>query len=128
MLKELIRAFAIFAIFISCLGVFGLSAYSAELKTKQVGIRKAIGARVISIVLIMSRTYLLYVLAAIAIALPPGYFFMNKWLQNFAYHIRIEPMEFILASLVTLLITLLAVSYQALKSGLSNPVKALRYE
>jgi putative ABC transport system permease protein len=127
-LRDLLRTFAIFAVFISCLGVFGLSSFSAELRTKQTGIRKAMGASVFRIGILMSRNYLGYVVIALVIALPPAAWFMDRWLQNFAYHIRVRAFDFILASLITLFITLLAVSYQVLKSGLSNPVVALRYE
>jgi putative ABC transport system permease protein len=127
-LKELLQAFALFAIFISCLGLFGLSAFSAQLKTKEMGIRKAMGASVLKIALQMSRNFIIYVIFALIIALPLGYFFMNKWLDNFAYHINIQWWEFVLTAIMALLITLISVGYQALRSGLANPVDSLRYE
>jgi putative ABC transport system permease protein len=127
-LKELLQAFALFAVFISCLGLFGLSAFTAQLKTKEMGIRKAMGASVLKIALQMSRNFIIYVIFALIIALPLGYFFMNKWLDNFAYHIDIQWWEFALTAIMALAITTFSVSYQALRSGLSNPVDSLRYE
>jgi len=127
-LKELLQAFALFAVFISCLGLFGLSAFTAQLKTKEMGIRKAMGASVLKIVLRMSRNFVIYVIFALILALPLGYFFMNKWLDNFAYHINIQWWEFALAAFLALAITALSVSYQAIRSGLANPVESLRYE
>ena len=127
-MKELLQAFALFAVFISCLGLFGLSAFTAQLKTKEMGIRKAMGASVLKIVLRMSRNFVIYVIFALIIALPLGYFFMNKWLDNFAYHIDIQWWEFALAAFMALAITAFSVSYQALRSGLANPVDSLRYE
>jgi len=127
-LKELLQAFALFAIFISCLGLFGLSAFTAQLKTKEMGIRKAMGASVLKIVLRMSKNFVIYVIFALIIALPLGYFFMSKWLENFAYHIDIQWWEFALSAVLALAITAFSVSYQAIRSGLSNPVDSLRYE
>ncbi len=126
--KELLQAFALFAIFISCLGLFGLSAFTAQLKTKEMGIRKAMGASVLKIALQMSSNFIIYVIFALIIALPLGYFFMNMWLDNFAYHINIQWWEFALAALMALAITVFSVSYQAIRSGLANPVDSLRYE
>ena len=127
-LRELLQAFALFAIFISCLGLFGLSAFSAQLRTKEMGIRKAMGASVYKIATRLSRSFLIYIIFALIIALPLGYFFMNKWLDNFAYHIEINWWEFILSVVLALAITVLSVGYQALRSGLANPVDSLRYE
>ncbi|MCK4749838.1 MAG: FtsX-like permease family protein [Bacteroidales bacterium] len=127
-LKELLRAFAILAIFISCLGLFGLSAFTAELKTKEMGIHKAMGASVAKIAFLMSRNFLIYVLIALVIAFPLGFYAMNNWLQNFAFHISIEWWEFLLAAFLSITITIISVGYQAFRSGLSNPVDALRYE
>jgi putative ABC transport system permease protein len=127
-LKELLQAFALFAVFISCLGLFGLSAFIAQLKTKEMGIRKAMGASVLKIALQMSRNFIIYVIFALIIALPLGYFFMNKWLDNFAYHIDIQWWEFALTAIMALAITTFSVSYQALRSALANPVDSLRYE
>jgi putative ABC transport system permease protein len=127
-LKELLQAFAMFAIFISCLGLFGLSAFSAQLRTKEMGIRKAMGASVLLIAARMSRNFLIYIIFALIIALPLGYYFMKNWLDNFAYHIEIRWWEFAFAAIMALAITVLSVGYQALRSGLANPVDSLRYE
>ncbi|MCK5465705.1 MAG: FtsX-like permease family protein, partial [Bacteroidales bacterium] len=108
--------------------LFGLSAFTAQLKTKEMGIRKAMGASVLKIALQMSRNFIIYVIFALIIALPLGYFFMNKWLDNFAYHIDIQWWEFALTAIMALAITTFSVSYQALRSGLANPVDSLRYE
>ena len=126
--KELLQAFTLFAIFISCLGLFGLSAFSAQLRTKEMGIRKAMGASVLKIAAGMSKNFVIYVIFALIIALPMGYFFMNKWLDNFAYHIDIQWWEFVLTAIMALLITLISVGYQAFRTGLANPVDSLRYE
>jgi putative ABC transport system permease protein len=127
-LKELLQAMALFAIFISCLGLFGLSAFLAQLRTKEMGIRKAMGASVFKIAGSMSRNFLSYVIFALIIALPLGYFFMDRWLDNFAYHINIQLWEFILAAMMAIVITIISVGYQAFRSGLANPVDSLRYE
>jgi putative ABC transport system permease protein len=127
-LKELLQAFALFAIFISCLGLFGLSAFSAELRTKEMGIRKAMGASLLKIAAQLSRNFVFYVIFALVLALPLGYYFMGNWLDNFAFHIEIEGWEFILTAGLALLITLVSVGYQAFRSGITNPVDALRYE
>jgi putative ABC transport system permease protein len=127
-LKELLQAFALFAIFISCLGLFGLSSFSAQLQTKEMGIRKAMGASVLKIATRMAKNFVIYVIFALIIALPLGYYFMKNWLNNFAYHIDIQWWEFVLTAIMALIITLISVGYQALRTGLANPVDSLRYE
>jgi putative ABC transport system permease protein len=127
-LKELLQAFALFAIFISCLGLFGLSAFSAQLRTKEMGIRKAMGASIFKIAARISKNFVIYVIFALIIALPLGLYFMRNWLNNFAYHIDIQWWEFVLTAVLALLITLISVGYQAVRSGLANPVDSLRYE
>jgi len=127
-LKSLLRVFAIFAIFISCLGLFGLSAYSAELRTKEIGIRKSHGAHTLSISMLLSRQFIVYVLIALVIALPAGYYYSNNWLQNFAYRIQVKLWEFLLTGLIAILIAIFSVSYQAIRAGLRNPARSLRYE
>ena len=127
-LKELLQAFALFAIVISCLGLFGLSAFFAELRIKEMGIRKAMGAGILNITSRMSNHFLIYIIFALAIALPLGYFFMDKWLDHFAYHIRIHWSEFLMAALMAIVIAIISVGYQAIRTGLANPVDALRYE
>ncbi len=127
-LRDIFKAFALFTIFITCLGLFGLSAYTAELRTKEIGIRKSQGARLSGIVVLLSRQFMAYVLLSVLIALPAGYFYCKDWLQNYAYKISLQPWEFIMAGLIALFIAFVSVSYQAVRAGRMNPVKALRYE
>jgi len=121
-------AFAILAIFIACLGLFGLTAFAAEQRTKEIGIRKVLGASDSKIFLLLSKEFVRWVLLANLIAWPISYFAMNKWLQNFAYRIHIGIVDFLLSGGTALLIAYLTVSYQSIKSARANPVDSLRYE
>lgn len=125
---DLFKAFSLLSIFIACLGLFGISAFTAQLRTKEIGIRKAFGAKTISITGLVSREFIIYVIVSIFIAIPSGLYFMNKWLQNFAFHIRIHWWIILLSAAITLLIALIAVSYQAVKAAIGRPAVALRYE
>ena len=116
------------SIFISCLGLFGLAAYAAERRTKELGIRKVLGASVVGLVLLLSRDFLKLVIIAIIIATPIAWYFMQQWLQDYAYRIHISWWIFALAGLLALLIALATVSYQAIKAARANPVKNLRSE
>jgi putative ABC transport system permease protein len=116
------------AIFIACLGLFGLATFTAEARTKEIGIRKVLGASVTQIVQLLSKDFMLLVVLGIVIAIPIAYYFMNKWLQDFAYRINIEWWIFALAGVISIVIALLTVSYQSIKAALSNPVKSLRTE
>ncbi|WP_285057316.1 ABC transporter permease [Pedobacter ginsengisoli] len=116
------------AIFISCLGLFGLVAYSAEQRTKEFGVRKVLGASVFNLMGLLSLSFVKLILVAIIIAVPLAYYAMNKWLQNFEFHVSISWWVIALASAGTLLIALLTLSFQAYKSAVSNPVDALKYE
>jgi len=127
-LSKIFTAFSSFAIFIACLGLFGLAAYSAEQRTKEIGIRKVLGATVPGIVGLLSKDFVKLVLLANFIAWPVAWFAMNKWLQNFAYRIDIGWWVFALAGGIALIIALLTVSAQAIRAALANPVEALRYE
>jgi len=120
--------FSCLAIFISCLGLFGLALFTANKRTKEIGIRKVLGASVSNIVSLLSFQFIKWVLLANFIALPVAYFLMNKWVQNFAYQINIRWWTFLLAGVMALLIALLTVSYQSIKAALLNPVESLRYE
>ncbi|WP_300603389.1 ABC transporter permease [Niabella sp.] len=120
--------FAILAIFISCLGLLGLSLYSTLQRTKEIGVRKVLGAGATNIVLLLSSGFLKLVLVAFVIALPVAWVGMNKWLEGFAYHIRITWWMFALAGLAAVLVAFLTISVQALKAALANPVRALRSE
>jgi putative ABC transport system permease protein len=127
MAKLLDTATAI-AIFISCLGLFGLTAYSVQRRTKEIGIRKILGASVANITTLLSKDFLKLVLLASVVASPVAYYFMQKWLQDFAYRIEISWWIFVLAGVFAALIALLTVSYQSIKAALVNPVKSLRTE
>ena len=120
--------FACLAIFIACLGLFGLAAFTAEQRTKEIGVRKVLGASVFSIVTLLSKDFLRLVLIAILIASPIAWYAMNRWLQDFAYKIDIEWWVFALAGLLAVGIALLTVSLQSIKAALMNPVKSLRSE
>jgi putative ABC transport system permease protein len=120
--------FSILAIFIASLGVFGLASLVTEQRTKEIGIRKALGASVSEIILILSKEFAIWVLLANIIACPIAYFFMNKWLQDFAFRINIAWWVFVIAGCIALLIALATVSFQAIKAATANPVESLRYE
>jgi putative ABC transport system permease protein len=121
-------AFAFLAVLIACFGLLGLSAYNVVQRTKEIGVRKVLGASVVSIAGLLSKDFVKFVLAANLVAWPIAYFAMNRWLQDFAYRVNIGWWVFALAGGVALLIALLTVSTQAIKAALANPVEALRYE
>lgn len=116
------------AIFIACLGLLGLAAFTAEQRTKEIGVRKVLGASVTQIVMLLSKDFTVLVLLATAIASPVAYWMLARWLQNFAYHINLGLDTFLLAGLVALLVAWLTISVQAIRAALANPVEALRYE
>ncbi len=120
--------FTVLAIAISCLGLFGLAAFAAERRTKEIGVRKVLGATVANIISMLSRDFVKLVLVANLIAWPVAYFAMNKWLQNFSYRVDLGWWVFVLAGGMALFIALLTVSTQAIKAALANPVDSLRYE
>ncbi len=127
-LNQIFTSFAILAIFISCLGLFGLAAYMTEKRTKEVGIRKVLGASIFRIVFLLANEFGKWVLIANIIAWPLAYYFMNRWLQAFAYRTRIGIGLFFLSGLSALLIALLTVGYQSVRAASANPVDSLRYE
>ena len=120
--------FAFLAIFISCLGLFGLASFTAEQRTKEIGIRKVLGASVGNIVLNLTKDFSKWVLAANVIAWPIAYFVMHKWLQNFAFKTDLGLWVFVLSAGMSLAIAFLTVGYQSVKAALANPVNSLRYE
>ena len=120
--------FAILAIIISCLGLFGLASYIAERRTKEIGIRKVLGANVFNLSYLLSLQFTKWVLISNLIAWPVAYFLINRWLQDFAYRVNISFWLFPLAGLLVLVVALLTISYQAIKAALVNPVKSLKYE
>ncbi len=116
------------AIFIACLGLFGLASFTTEQRTKEIGIRKALGASVMDIVLLLSKEFSKWVALANVIAWPAAYWIMNQWLQSFAYRTEIQLWVFVVTAFSTFVLALLTVSWQAIKAALTNPVEALRYE
>ena len=125
---SLINYFTIIAIIISCLGLFGLATFTAEQRTKEIGIRKVLGASVHGVVGLLSKDFLKLVLVAVVIASPVAWYAMNKWLQNFAYQTSITWQVFALTTLLAIMIAFVTISFQAIKAALANPVKSLRTE
>ena len=127
-LQTLFSYFSLLSIIISCLGLFGLAAFAAEQRTKEIGVRKVLGASISNIVLLLSKEFTKWVLLANIIAWPLAWFYLNSWLDEFAYQTEIGWDIFILAGLMAIVIALLTVSSQAIKAAVTNPVEALRYE
>lgn len=127
-LSKIFKYFSWFAIFVSCLGLLGLTAYIAEQRTKEIGIRKVVGASIFQIIYMLASEYFKTILIAIFISFPATYIILNYWLNNFAYHIILDLDIFIFSSLIAVFIALFTILYQVVKIALSNPVKALRYE
>jgi putative ABC transport system permease protein len=125
---QMFTLFAFMAIMIACFGLVGLSAYNILQRTKEIGIRKVLGASVQNVVYILSKDFLLLVIISFVIASPMAWYIMHKWLQDFAYRIDISWWVFLLAGMVALLIALFTVSYQSIKAALTNPVKSLKTE
>lgn len=125
---KLARFFTLLAIFISCLGLFGLLACVAEQRIREVGIRKVLGATVLNLWSLLSKDFVVLVFISLIIAIPLGYYFMHQWLQNYAYHTEMSWWIFVASGTGALLITLLMVSFQTVKAALANPVKSLRTE
>jgi len=125
---KLAGLFAGLSIFISCLGLFGLAAYMAEQRTKEIGIRKVLGASVRSVVTLLSADFLKLVLISVIIASPIAWFAMDRWLQNYTYRVDISWWIFAMAGLLAIAIALVTISFQAIKAAIANPVKSLRTE
>ncbi len=121
-------SFSTLAIIVACLGLFGLATFLAEQRTKEIGVRKVLGASVPAILLMLSKEFIKWIVIANIIAWPLAYYFMSKWLQEFAYRINISWWLFIIAGFVALIIALITISFQAIKAATANPVKSLRYE
>ena len=125
---RIFTSFAVLAIIIACLGLFALSAFMAEQRSKEIGIRKVLGASVSGITTLLSIDFIKLVFIAIVIASPIAWWAMTKWLQDFTYHIPVSFWVFILAGVVAILIALITVSFQSIKAALMNPVKSLKAE
>ena len=122
------RFIAGLAVTVACLGLYGLVAFTTERRTKEIGIRKILGASGSNLLVLLSKEFLILILAANLVAWPVGYVVMNHWLQNFPYHTQLDFTSFLLGSLLTLFIALVIVVHQILKATRANPVDALRYE
>ena len=127
-LLYVLNIFAALAIFIACIGLFGLSIYTARQRTKEMGIRKVLGASVTQLTMLLSEEFILLVVIAIIIATPLAWLLTNKWLEDFAYRINISGWIFFIAGMIAILIALATVSVQAIKAAIANPVKSLRTE
>jgi ABC-type antimicrobial peptide transport system permease subunit len=125
---KLAGIFAILAIFISCLGLFGLASFVAERRTKEIGIRKVLGASVANLWRMLSSDFVVLVIVACVVAVPVSYYFMHQWLEKYNYRTEISWWTFLLTIIGALFITLLTVSFQAVKAALMNPVNSLRSE
>lgn len=125
---KLASYFAILAVFISCLGLFGMASFVAEQRTKEIGIRKVLGASVVNLWKLLSTEFVLLVILSCVIAAPIAYYYLNNWLSNYDYRISISWTVFVFAALMALFITLITVSFQAIKAAFANPVKNLRTE
>jgi putative ABC transport system permease protein len=124
----LFNIFACIAVLISCLGLFGLATYTAQVRIKEIGIRKVLGAGVINITTMLSKDFLMLVIIAITIASPIAWYFMNQWLQGYAYKVPMQWWIIVIAGLIAILIAFATIGFQAIKAALANPVKSLRSE
>ena len=126
--KQIISIASALFIFISCIGLLGLVIISIEQRTKEIGIRKVLGAAVSRIVILISKQFVVLIAIAFVIAVPAGYYAIHKWLQDFAYRISIGWWMFALAGALVIIIALMTLSFQAIKAAIANPVKSLRTE
>jgi putative ABC transport system permease protein len=127
-MSTIFGSFAILAIIVACLGLLGLASYAAEQRTKEIGIRKVLGASGPKIFLLLSKEFLKWVVLANIIAWPIAYMIIRQWLQEFAYRVNIGIIIFVFATVLALAIAILTVSYQTIKAARANPVNALKYE
>lgn len=127
-LKDLLSIFTAVTILVACLGLFGLAAYAAEQRRKEIGIRKVLGATVQGVVMLLSKDFVKLVLISLLVASPVAWYFLNKWLEDFAYRINIGWWVFIAAGMIAVFIAVVTVSFQAIKAAVANPVKSLRTE
>lgn len=126
--SQVVGVVAVLAILVACLGLFGLSTIATEQRTKEIGIRKVLGASMGDLIVLLSKGFAKLVMVAFIISTPITYLFMNDWLQNFAYQITIGPSVFIFAGILSLAVSILTVAYHAIKAAISNPIESLRYE
>ncbi|MCP4725446.1 MAG: hypothetical protein GY863_10440, partial [bacterium] len=124
----IIKSYAVLGILIACLGLFGLASFTAEQRTKEIGIRKVLGASVPGVAKLLSKEFVILVIASNIAAWPISYYIMNNWLQSFAYRTSISFWTLLMPALIALVFTLITVSFQAVKAANANPVNSLRYE
>ena len=127
-MSTLFKIFSLLAILISCMGLYGIAAYTSELRTKEIGIRKAFGASANNILILLCRSYLSLIIISLLIAIPMANYFMTEWLSNFAYHVDITWMIFLMSGFVALLTGLIAVSSRSIRAANINPANSLRFE
>jgi len=127
-MMQLFGYFSLLAILLACLGLFGLALFTIETRTKEIGIRKTLGASVLNIVSRLSVDFVKWVLVANLIAIPLVIFSMQKWLQNFAYRVNIQIMDFVIIGFIALVLALVTVAYHSIRAALLNPAKTLKYE
>jgi putative ABC transport system permease protein len=125
---KLISIFTMLALFISCLGLFGLAAFMTNRKVKEIGIRKVLGASVRGIATLYSKEFTKWVIVSNVLAWPIAYFLIDRWLGNFAYRIALTPIPFVLSGIAALFIALVTVSFHAIRAAMANPVESLRSE
>jgi ABC-type antimicrobial peptide transport system permease subunit len=125
---KLASCFAGLAIFISCLGLFGMASFMAEQRVKEIGVRKVLGASVFNLWSMLSKDFVLLVFISLVLAVPAAYYFMHNWLRNYDYHSNMAWWIFAVTAVGAIAITLLTVSYQSIKAALANPVKSLKTE
>ena len=127
-MSDMLQKFSILAVLIACLGLFGLASFTCEQRTKEIGVRKVLGASVVNIVMMLSKEYTRWVLIANLIAWPITYDVAIKWLESFPYRVALGPAIFLLTGILTLVVAWLTVSYQSVRAALSDPAKSMRYE
>jgi putative ABC transport system permease protein len=127
-LGSLFNLFAVLAVLISCMGLYGLSAFMAEQRTKEIGVRKVLGASVFNIVYLLSTGFTRLILLATVIAIPLAWFAINSWLEGFAYHVHVSWTIFLIAALAALMVAWVTVGYESVKAAITNPVKSLKTE
>ena len=125
---QIFSIFSIITIIIACLGLLGLASFTTSQRTKEIGIRKVLGASVGNIVVMISKDFLILIVISIIISIPAAYYFMNQWLQNFAYQVEINYLTFLMAAMLALVITFITIGFHTFRAAVANPVNALREE
>jgi putative ABC transport system permease protein len=126
--NSIVRYFSLLAIIIGCLGLFGLASFIAEQKTKEIGIRKVLGASSVQILTMLTSRFVKLVILSFFIGLPLTYYFINRWLETFAYHIEVNALFFVIPAILILVVTCITVSIESLRASLANPVNSIRNE